>query len=76
MSDVLRLFDAQVQAFLANNPDLVGLTHSAGEYAARPLTIVARPLRIDIPFGEWPIQGENDTTTARSGVCKPQAKRG
>ena len=60
MSDLLRLFDAQVQSFLANTPDLAGLTRSAGEYAWR----TARPLRIDIPFREWPIQG---ATMARKG---------
>jgi hypothetical protein len=64
MSDLLQLFDEQVAAFLADNPDLAGLARSTGAYpATKPTTIVAKPLRIDIPFREWPIQGGNNERT-------------
>jgi hypothetical protein len=67
MSDILQLIDEQVQAFLADNPDLAGLVRSAGEYATRnPMSVIAKPLRIDIPFREWPIREEGELTQLKT----------
>ena len=63
--NLLRLFDEQVQAYIVDGPGFAELARRTGAYpVTKPMTITAKPLRIDIPFGEWPIQG---ATMARKG---------